>query len=56
MKSACGRFALKNRKAMLMNSFHRTHLAGLVCLVGGMLQIIYGLLSIPFAFAQNNLG
>jgi hypothetical protein len=56
MKSACGRFALKNRKAMIMNSFHRTHLAGLVCLVGGMLQIIYGLLSIPFAFAQNNLG
>lgn len=39
-----------------MNSFHRAHLAGLVCLTGGMLQIIYGLLSIPFAFAQNNLG
>jgi hypothetical protein len=39
-----------------MYSFHRAHLAGLVCLAGGILQIIYGLLSIPFAFAQNNLG
>jgi hypothetical protein len=39
-----------------MNRFHCTRLAGLVCLAGGMLQIVYGLLSIPFAFAQNNLG
>ncbi len=56
MPSARGRFALKNRKGIIVNSFHRTHLAGLVCVVGGVLQIIYGLLSVPFAFAQNNLG
>jgi hypothetical protein len=39
-----------------MYSFHRARLASLICLAGGILQIIYGLLSIPFAFAQNNLG
>ncbi len=56
MPGASVRFALKNRKGIIVNSFHRAHLAGLVCLVGGVLQIIYGLLSVPFAFAQNNLG
>ena len=36
-----------------MNGFHRARLAGLVCLAGSMLQIIYGLLSIPFPYAQS---
>ena|SRR2546421_12394689 len=39
-----------------MNRFNRAHLVGLMCLMGGVLQIIYGLLSIPFGFSQNNLG
>jgi hypothetical protein len=56
ISSARRRFALKNRKGIIMNRFHRAHLAGLVGLTGGILQIIYGLLSIPFGFAQNNLG
>jgi hypothetical protein len=50
------RAALKNRKGIIMNRFNRAQLVGLICLAGGMLQIIYGLLSIPFGFAQNNLG
>lgn len=36
-----------------MNGFHRAYLASLVCLAGGMLQIIYGLLAIPFPYAQS---
>ncbi len=36
-----------------MNGFHRARLAGLVCLAGSMLQIIYGLLAIPFPYAHS---
>jgi hypothetical protein len=44
------------RKGVIMNNVRRARLAGLVCLAGGMLQLIYGLLAIPFPYAENNFG
>ena len=35
-----------------MNRFQLARLAGLICLAGGVLQIIYGLLAIPFPPTQ----
>lgn len=37
-----------------MNRFQYAHLASLICLMGSALQILYGLLAIPFPYAQSN--
>jgi hypothetical protein len=37
-----------------MNHLRRAYLASLVCLAGGAIQIIYGLLSIPFPYYDPN--
>jgi hypothetical protein len=39
-----------------MNSRSFARLAGLICLVGGALGILYGLLSVPFDFAHTSSG
>jgi hypothetical protein len=36
------------REDVIMNKFHRARLAGQVCLAGATVEIIYGLLAIPF--------
>ena len=39
-----------------MNNVHRAYLARLVCLAGGMVQLIYGLLAVRFTPTQNLYG
>jgi hypothetical protein len=39
---------LKDKEGLQMNRYQLARLAGVVCLTGGVLQIIYGLLAIPF--------
>ena len=41
--------ALKNKKGVSMRRFQLARLASQICLVGGTLQIVYGLLAIPFS-------
>jgi hypothetical protein len=43
------RLALKNKEGVSMSRFQLARFASLVCLAGGVLQIIYGLLAIPFS-------
>ena len=42
-------FVLKNKEGVSMSRFQRARLASQICLVGGTLQIVYGLLAIPFS-------
>ncbi len=50
------REALKNKEGVMMNRFQGARLASLICLAGGTLQIIYGLLAIPFPpYVPRNL-
>ena len=39
-----------------MNNMRLARFASLVCLAGGTIQIIYGLLAIPFRYAQTTYG
>jgi hypothetical protein len=40
-----------------MNNVHRAYLASVVCLAGATIQIIYGLLAIPFGpYTEMNAG
>lgn len=39
-----------------MNNVRIAHFASLVCFAGGTIQILYGLLAIPFPYAENTYG
>ncbi len=39
-----------------MSNIRLAHLASLICLAGAIVQIIYGLLAIPFPYAKNTYG
>jgi hypothetical protein len=47
--------AIVGRRASL-DHLDWAYLGGVVCLVGGAVQVIYGMLAIPFPYAESNYG